>query len=1080
KSDSYPDGVVTTYTYDDMGRLLTTTGPVTTNAVDGSKHQAVTANTYDVDGNVVKTVVKDALDAGEPERVTTIEYDEFNRQVRTVNPVGDEQTEGYDQFGNRTSVVDGNGNHYEYAFTARNDLAEVRLYDWRGDPDGGRPQDEKLGYVVLTSYAYDYGGRMAAQVDAMGRRLEYTYLGDDLLAKIVLKDFRNPDGTKRDYVMQENTYDAAGNLTRQATNNGLKVVTNDVNPLGRNAVTTFDPGGLNRSTAFTYDTVGNVKSTVQTGTPVNVPWPIEAGLKLQTTNTYNAKGQLEAEKVIDGSQVRTTSYTYDSRGQVLTSTEPRGNVAGADKAAFTTTHRYDENGDRIQTIAPRVQVESGGAAATATNPTVTTGYNAFGEVVASRDALGNVARSRYDRMGRVVEVTGPMYTPAAAPTSGASPITKTTYDALGNVVETTDARGSVTRVKYDRLNRVVERDEPGATNGERAVTKITYTRTGKMLSTVSATGVRSEATYDDLDRQVTATSFERKPLANTFTTTMKYDDANNVVETKSPSGLVTTMTYNKIGEVLTKTDPALVTTRYGYDAFGNTVRDTDGAGRSTRRDYDGFGQITAESDLSPANSTLRRETFTYDENGNVKTRTNALNKTVSFAYNALDQLIQQVEPKSATETITTSFGYDAAGNRTRYTDGRGLSTYYTVNSLGLPETVIEPPTTAHPALGDRTWTVGYDLNGNADRLTAPGGVVRDRTYDASNRLIGENGSGAGNAVNRGMTYDLEDRITAVTTGTNSNSYTYDDRGNLLSADGQSGTASFAYNTDGQVTTRTDTVGTATFGYKSGRIDTMLDAASGVTQKLGYTAAGLMEKVDYGAGRVRTYGYDDLGRLSSDTLRNSANAEVAKIAYRYDVDDHLIGKDTAGTAGAGNNTYGYDDAGRLTSWTSNSGTVGYEWDDSGNRTKAGAKTATYDERNRLLSDSDYTYAYTPRGTMTTRTSSGLAETYSFDAFDRLVSAEGQAYVYDGLNRVVNRAGKGFVYAGFEPDPVNDGSEQFARGPSGELLAVEDSENNTRITVSDEHDDVVASFDSAGDLSALAASTAYDPHGQRIAQ
>ncbi|RSM35914.1 hypothetical protein DMB66_60325, partial [Actinoplanes sp. ATCC 53533] len=159
KSDSYPDGVVTTYTYDDMGRLLTTTGPVTTNAVDGSKHQAVTANTYDVDGNVVKTVVKDALDAGEPERVTTIEYDEFNRQVRTVNPVGDEQTEGYDQFGNRTSVVDGNGNHYEYAFTARNDLAEVRLYDWRGDPDGGRPQDEKLGYVVLTSYAYDYGGR---------------------------------------------------------------------------------------------------------------------------------------------------------------------------------------------------------------------------------------------------------------------------------------------------------------------------------------------------------------------------------------------------------------------------------------------------------------------------------------------------------------------------------------------------------------------------------------------------------------------------------------------------------------------------------------------------------------------------------------------------------------------------------------------------------------------------------------------------------------------------------------------------------------------------------------------------------
>src|SRR6185369_15259630 len=127
-----------------------------------------------------------------------IEYDEYNHPTRTVNAEGDEQTEGWDQFGNRVSVVDGNGNHYEYAYTARNALAEVRLYDWKGDPDGGKPQDDKLGYVVLNSYAYDFSGRMAAQVDSMGRRLEYTYFGDDLLSKIVQKNFHNPDGTTRD------------------------------------------------------------------------------------------------------------------------------------------------------------------------------------------------------------------------------------------------------------------------------------------------------------------------------------------------------------------------------------------------------------------------------------------------------------------------------------------------------------------------------------------------------------------------------------------------------------------------------------------------------------------------------------------------------------------------------------------------------------------------------------------------------------------------------------------------------------------------------------------------------------------
>src|SRR5262245_3029063 len=55
--------------------------------------------------------------------------------------------------------------------------------------------------------------------------------------------------------------------------------------------------------------------------------------------------------------------------------------------------------------------------------------------------------------------------------------------------------------------------------------------------------------------------------------------------------------------------------------------------------------------------------------------------------------------------------------------------------------------------------------------------------------------------------------------------------------------------------------------------------------------------------------------------------------------------TYGTAGAGGNTYGYDYAGRLTSWTGPAGaTTAYEWDAAGNRTRAGADTFTYDQRN----------------------------------------------------------------------------------------------------------------------------------------
>ena len=64
-----------------------------------------------------------------------------------------------------------------------------------------------------------------------------------------------------------------------------------------------------------------------------------------------------------------------------------------------------------------------------------------------------------------------------------------------------------------------------------------------------------------------------------------------------------------------------------------------------------------------------------------------------------------MEPVSATKNISTSFGYNAAGERTRTTDGRGNSVLATYNTLGQVESRIEPSTQAHPNLADRTWTI---------------------------------------------------------------------------------------------------------------------------------------------------------------------------------------------------------------------------------------------------------------------------------------------------------------------------------------------------------------------------------------
>ncbi|WP_326551566.1 putative adhesin [Micromonospora sp. NBC_01813] len=1075
-SDSFPAGVVTTYTWDAHSRLKSETGPVTTDAVSGEQHQQHAVNDYDVDGNIIATTVYDLVGDDEP-RTGTTEYDEHNRPVRVVDAEGNETSLSYDRFGNKTSETDANGNRYDYAYTNQNKLAEVRLRNWHSDPPGGSGTGD-VDYLVLHSYSYDFAGRLASDTDAMGRRLEYFYYHDDLLEKVVQKGFRNPDGSTRDQVIERNVYDGAGNLVRREEGNGTTVTEHTLDNAGRVTTTIEDPGGVRRRTDLRYNTAGEVDRITRSGNTSNVPWLVAADTEI-VNYLYHVSGDVSRETVVAGAASRVTTHTYDQRGVRTSTVEPRGNVAGADPAAFTTRFTTDELGRQTRVTGPAVAAESGGDTPTTVNPTVTAGYNAFGEQIATRDPLGNVTRTEYDLLGRPVRTIAPTYTPPGAPTP-ITPTMRTSYDPLGNVTETVDARNMVTRFEYDQLNRMVTRDAPGTTNEQRAIWRYTYTRTGEVLSVTDPTGARTESTYDDLDRPVTQTRVERQPVVDNFTTQLRYDDAGNVTSVVSPSGATMTSAYNGVGEPIRMTSPAGVVTQYGYDRAGRQVRVADGLGRTARTSYNLFGDRVAEASLDPAGDVVATTSYGYDAAGNVVTVTDPEQAVSQYAYDAAGRLVSQVEQVSATKSITTTFGYDAAGNRTRYTDGRGHEIIYTVNALGLAESVIEPPTTAHPDLTDRTWTVAYDGNGNAQRLIAPGGVTRQRVYDAANRLVEETGSGAETTTAaRSLGYDLAGRLTRANAPGGDNTFTYNDRGGLLTAAGPAGAANFSYDADGNLTSRTDAAGTATFSYDDGRLDEITDAVTGQPQTLQYDAAGAVRGIDYGAGRVRAFSYDDVGRLTGDLLRNSAGQTVASIGYGYDSNGQLTSKTTTGTAGAGAHTYDYDDAGRLISWTGPDGTVAYEWDDAGNRTRAGPKTAVYDERNRLVSDGDYTYGYSARGSARTRVSSGLVEQYAFDAFDRMTFAEGESYAYDALNRVVSRGSTAFGYAGLSAEVVSDGTETYARGPGDELLAVGNG-TEQRLTLADAHGDVVAAFDPTnGTLPSLPDSVAFDPFGEPTA-
>ncbi|WP_350274913.1 LamG-like jellyroll fold domain-containing protein [Kribbella sp. HUAS MG21] len=1075
-SDTYPGGVTTTYDYDKMSRITAVTGPVTTDAVTGEQHQQRAELEYDADGNVVKTTARDLKTSDEP-RVTTMSYDDRNRLASTVDADGKLSQQGYDESGNRTWSEDANGNRFEYKYSDLNMLTEVWDMNLPADPnnppvDGPR---EGIDYAVRSKTQYDLAGRKRSEVDAMGRLVTYAYNLDDTLKTKTLEGFHKPDGSTRPYVLEKNTYDGAGNRIEAVTDDGETTTRYTIDAAGRVASETIDPDGLKRKTSYTRDLAGNVTRQENTGNWSNATIAGETAVTEATNYVFDAAGRRVSQTVENTSGAMTTSWAYDQRGLATSMTTPRGNASGAVKADFTTAYVNDELGRLIKTIAPRVKAEQDGGTPADVQPTAMVGYGAFGQATSSKDALGNVVKSTFDKLGRTVEVTAPSYTPPSG--TAVTPKTSLSYDAVGNLLQQIDERGNATRFTYDHLNRQIQVDAPGKTNDERAVTKITYTPNGDVETTTDPLGAVKKYTYDDLDRVVTSTDVERKPTAANFVTRLTYDDRDNVINAQSPSGAVVLSEYDTLGQLTKSTDPNNVVTQLGYDYAGRQVRSSDAMGRSSIATYDKAGQLVASKTLNASNVALGTTVLGYDLDGNLVSSAPASgNRASTYTYDALGRLTSQTDPVSATNQISISYGYDAAGNRTRYTDGRGNSTTYTVNTLGLPEKVIEPSTTAHPALADRTWTASYDAAGNPVSLLSPGGVQRTRTFDAAGRLEAETGTGAeAPTAARNLTYDLAGRLATSSALDGVNTYTYNDRGMLLRADGPSGTSTHGYNPDGQLTQRIDAAGTADFTYVNGRPATVTDPVTRILQTLGYNAAGQLASIDYGSNRVRTIGYDTYGRMNSDVLK-AGTAPVSSITYGYDADNNVTSKNTTGVAGAGNNTYAYDQLGRLTSWTKGTTATGYEWDANSNRTKAGTKLASYDERNRLLNDGTSTYTYSPRGALLTETTGTTTEAFSFDAFDRMITRSDRDFTYDALDRPIQAGTARMRYDGFSDEVVSDGTQFFGRAASDGLLAV-GYETTKRLVLADRHGDIVAGFDPADTTlgTGLPDTRTYDPFG-----
>lgn len=1006
---------------------------------------------------------------GSDERTTTYTYDLNDREVSVTDPEEGTLTREFDENGNVISVTDQEGRVTETEYDLRNLPETVTAIDFVDDPIG----ETTPRNLTITETVHDAAGRKTSETDAEGRVTSYGYDDADRLTLVKRIDYEDADTTVRDVVISQRVYDNAGNMTSETVGDGTAnqvTTTYTFDPVGRSTGSTVNPGGLNRVTAVTLDANANPEVTTVT----------EDGRTETTTMVFDEADRVVSIAVENGADDLTTTINYDERGNQVEVVDARGNASGATPADYTTTSTFDVVGNLVEVESPTVDVNGGPGTG---EPTLVYGYDTFGNQTHAEDANGNITVSVFDGLDRMVGILHPPYAPP-----GGSPVTAVEvfeYDNVGNLTAKTSRRTHTTSYAYDNLSRVVAQTDPVLTGEtEPGVTRFEYDDVGNQTAVVDPRGARVEATYDSLDRIRTRTQIIRVESSPDLlaTTVFDYDDLGNQTYSKDPVDGETHSQYNPASELVAHQDQEGEITTYQYQ-LGRVTRVTDPLDRYVTSEYDLAGRLIRVRQYDPVDTLLATTEYGYDETGNRTTITSPqgfdggedpADHTTTYHYDPVNRLTSVEQPVNDLETIVTGYGYDLAGNLTRLTDGESNTTAYTYNTYNLAEEVIEPSTTAHPTLSDRTWTTSYDLGGLPVVEALPGGVTVTRTFDELGRLTAESGSGDGTA-SRSLGYDLAGLLTSVDHPDGTIGYEYDDRGLLTDVTGPAGTATYQYDLAGRPTQRVDAAGTTAFTWTPrNELDTLTEPATATTLDYTWDEASQLTTIEYGAsGAVRTYSYDTQGRLESDLLVDDTPTPVSSVDYGYDSDSNLTSRDVtlAGNTDAGLHEYEYDYADRLTSWTHPSIAVtGYEWDLAGNRLEAGADNYVYDQRNRLVSGPEGDYTYTPRGTLT-EIDPGTPIPYTFDPFGRMVEAGTVEFSYDGHDRVAERDTTPFTYNSPGWEPVSDTNQTYTRTPAGRLVAVTDGVDDL-LTGSDRHGDLTHLYQPDGTVTDT---VLYDPYG-----
>jgi len=534
------------------------------------------------------------------------------------------------------------------------------------------------------------------------------------------------------------------------------------NALGHTETKAFDPrygtvtsltGPNNFTTAWQYDGFGRkTRETRADGT--YTVWTYAAcdaacpawGVYRIVTQVYAADGTQAAPASVVyfdklNRETRTATQGFDGRWIYKdTAYDPRGNVDKlsrpyyAGDPVYWIDQTHDDLNRLVQVIEPdnpakpALIVDYDGLTVTRTNRkdqiTVET-HNSQGQKIGVTDALGQATLYAYDPFGNLQYVLNPGGNPESAamydirgrkiwnytPDMGTWAYA---YNALGELVKQTDAKGQLTTMTYDTLGRMTQRVEPGMTSDWKY--DGAYYGKGKLQSAKTSNGYIGTRYYDAYGRPLLniANLGVGNPL---FFTSIAYDTAGRVSEQYLPSGVTTKRIYNNLGyetELRNADSNALYWQLNQMDAEGHVTQETYGNGTVVYTAYlPANGRFNYRID-NRNGSLVNVHTQNYDELGNVAGHFQLSGyASETYTYDALNRLTQMDGIIGGTPN-TQTIAYDVYGNITSKT---GVGDYY---YGGSPNCAAGNNAGPHAVCKAGNNAYAYDLNGN---LVSGGGRI---------------------------------------------------------------------------------------------------------------------------------------------------------------------------------------------------------------------------------------------------------------------------------------------------------------------------------------------------------------------